>query len=79
MNLHVTETKLQLMFPLYLFLVSQSNTKTGLKQWTFFYWEILLSIFLIYVQGAILGSTKALEIITFGVFCQLHFPRTYFS
>lgn len=79
MNPHVNEIKLQPVLPLYLSFVSQSNTKTGLKQWTFFYWEILLSIFLIYVQGAILDSTKALGIITFGVFCQLHFPRTYFS
>lgn len=61
-------------FPLYLFFITQSSTKTGLKQWTVFYWKSLLSLFLIYVQGAILDSTKALKITTFGASLSAAFP-----
>lgn len=61
-------------FPLYLFFITQSSTKTGLKQWNVFYWKILLSLLLIYVQGAILDSAKALKITTFRASLSAAFP-----
>lgn len=77
-NPHANKTKHISNFPLYLFFIIQYNSKTGLKQLAFFYWESLPSIFLICVQGAILDSTKALKIITFGALLSAVFPWNVF-
>lgn len=61
-------------FPLHLFFVTQSDSKIGLKPLTLSYWEILLVIFLLCVQGATLASTKALKITTFGAILSAVFP-----
>lgn len=66
-NIHPT-------FPLYFFVITVSNSKTGLKQRTCLYWEILLSLYLICVQGSIWNPTKALKITTFGAILSAVFP-----
>lgn len=40
----------------------------------FLSWGIILCILLIYVQGVIVDSTKALKIITFGLILSAIFP-----
>lgn len=62
-------------FLLYLFLITLSNWTAATD---FLSWEIILGILLIYVQGAILDSTKALKIITFGLILSAVFPWNVF-
>lgn len=76
-NLHVKDTKPQPMFPSHLFFITQSNTKTGLKQGTFF-GKFYFLFFPVCVQGAILDSTEVLKIITFGAILSAAFPQNVF-
>lgn len=56
-----------------LFLITPSNSNWT-KATDFLSWEILLSILLTCIQGAIRDSTKALKIITFGLTLSALFP-----
>lgn len=55
-------------FLLYLFFITPSNWTEAIS------WEIIFCILLIYVQGAILDSPKALKIITFRLILSAVFP-----